>query len=260
VIRVLVVDDESPARARLQRLLRDHADVECVGAAGDGVSALGKVRELDPDVVFLDVAMPEMTGLEVAAAMPKPGPLVVFVTAFDEHAVRAFDLAAADYLLKPVTGKRLATTLARIRDRSAVDRRPVVPAIAAREKPRKMAVRCGAKYDVFDVERVAAIVARDHYASILVDGRELLSDESLDRLLERLDETRFVRVHRSAIVNLSFVRELQQEGDRKYLAILSEPNVVRIPVSRERLDDFKRRLGIEDRLGPTPAPTPPRSG
>jgi two-component system LytT family response regulator len=251
VIRALLVDDEEPALARLRRLLDGHADVECVGTAGDGLSALALVRELRPDVLFLDIQMPEVDGLSVAAALPKPGPAVVFATAFDEHAIRAFELAAVDYLLKPITKKRLASALDRLRNRSGHAADAVQAAMARLSaKPHKMAIRAGAGYVVFDPERVSAIVAQDHYASIFVDGRELLSDDSLDRLLGRLDETRFVRVHRSAIVNLGFVRELRQEGDRKYVAVLSDPNNLRIPISRERLDEVKRRLGIETPLRP----------
>jgi two-component system LytT family response regulator len=109
---------------------------------------------------------------------------------------------------------------------------------------RRMAVRSGAKYVVFDTERVAAVLAQDHYAALLVDGRELLSDDSLDKLGERLDPARFLRVHRSAIVNLEFVRELQQEGDRKYVAVLSDPASTRVPIARDRLDEVKAHLGV----------------
>ncbi len=107
-----------------------------------------------------------------------------------------------------------------------------------------MAVRCGAKYVVFDVERVAGVVAEDHYATILVDGRELLADDPLDRLLARLDDPRFLRVHRSAIVNVGFVAELQHEGDRKYVAVLSDPKKTRVPVSRDKLEELKAKLGV----------------
>ena len=245
MIRAIVVDDEQPARERLQRLLAAHPDVACVGEAGDGVAALALVEALSPDVVFLDIQMPELDGLGVADAMPKGGPQVVFVTAFDQHAIRAFELAAVDYLLKPVKKERLAAALARVRQRThrAAE---MARAVISRLEPRahKMAVRAGAKYVVFDVEHVAAVIAQGDYACILVDGRELLSDDSLDKLMERLDDARFVRVHRSAIVNIGFIRELQQEGDRKYVALLSDAAGTRVPISREKLDDMKRRLGI----------------
>ena len=105
-----------------------------------------------------------------------------------------------------------------------------------------MAVRAGASYVVFDTSRVAAVLAQDHYSTIVVDGRELLSDDSLDRLSVRLSEESFMRVHRSAILNIDFVRELQQEGDRKYVAILDNPAKTRVPISRDKLDEVKLRL------------------
>lgn len=108
-----------------------------------------------------------------------------------------------------------------------------------------MAVREGAKFVVFDTERITAILAQDHYAAILVDGRELLSEESLDRLMSRLDSKKFLRVHRGAIVNVALVQELQHEGDRKYFALLAGLPGTRIPISRDRLEDLKGRLGID---------------
>lgn len=246
MIRALVVDDEPLARERLRRLLDVHTDVQCVGEAGDGLQALSLVDELRPDVVFLDIQMPELDGLGVASALPPGGPAVIFATAFDEHAIRAFELAAVDYLLKPIQKDRLAAALERLRAKplAASDLARAVLAQLAPPHRTKMAVRSGAKYVVFDADRVAAVLAQDHYAAILVDGRELLSDDSLDKLMERLDPAQFLRVHRGAIINLDFVQELQQEGDRKYVAQLSDPKKTRVPVSRERLDELKKRLGV----------------
>ena len=244
-IRALLIDDEPPARDRLRRLLRAHADVECVGEAGDGLSALELAEETKPDLVFLDIQMPEMDGLAVAAAFSKPGPAVVFVTAFDEHAIRAFDLAAVDYLLKPVSKERLSEALLRVRARRMSGDSTLREAVAKPlPKPSKMAVRSGAKYAALDTDRISAILARDHYSAILVDGNEHLSDDSLDKLSERLDETHFVRVHRSAVINMRFVGELQHEGDRKYVAVLTDTAKTRVAISRERLDEVKARFGI----------------
>jgi DNA-binding LytR/AlgR family response regulator len=245
VLRTLLVDDESPARDRLRRLLKDHADVECVGEASNGLEALEKIDELTPDLVFLDIQMPEMDGLEVAAAIPKAGPAVVFATAYDAHAIRAFDLAAVDYLLKPIAKDRLRVSLEHVRG-SRVPGADLAQAVLARMGTRnqRMAVRSGAKYVVFDTDRIAAVLAQDHYAAILVDGRELLSEESLDKIMTRLDDERFLRVHRGAILNVAFVQELLQEGDRKYVALLAGVARTRVPISREKLDELKAKLGI----------------
>jgi two-component system LytT family response regulator len=245
MLRTLLVDDEPPARDRLRRLLKDHADVECVGEACNGLEALERIDDLTPDLVFLDIQMPEMDGLEVAASIPKPGPAVVFATAYDAHAIRAFDLAAVDYLLKPIAKDRLRVSLERVR-RTRVPGADLAQAVLSRmgTRTQRMAVRSGAKYVVFDTDRIAAILAQDHYATILVDGRELLSEESLDKLMNRLNDERFLRVHRGAILNVTFVQELLQEGDRKYVALLAGAAGTRVPISREKLDELKARLGI----------------
>lgn len=249
VIRVLLVDDEPPALERLSRLLAGHPDVRCVGEARNGLEALTAIDALRPDLVILDIQMPELDGLAVAEAIPRDGPAVVFATAFDHHAVKAFELAAVDYLLKPVSRERLAAALARARERklpAAELARSVLAGMPdANVRSRKMTIRDGSSYVVFDETHIAAVVARDRYATVYVDGRELLSEQSLDRWTERLDGARFLRVHRSAIVNFDFLRELRHEGDRKYVAILDGVADVRVPISREKLDTIKRRLGID---------------
>lgn len=245
-LRVLVADDEPPARERLKRLLREHADVVCVGEAGDGVATLAAIETTKPDVVLLDVQMPELDGLGVAASIGQGGPAIVFATAHEAHALRAFELAAVDYLLKPISRERLRIALDRVKKERApaADLARAVLEQLSGARSRKMAVRSGAKYVVFDVSRVVAVLAQDHYAAILVDGRELLSDESLDGIATRLDPATFSRVHRSAIVNMDLVKELEQEGERKYVAVLADAAGTRVPIARDRLDEVKARLGV----------------
>ena len=245
MLRTLLVDDEAPARARLRRLLQAQADVDCVGEASNGVEALQCVEALAPDLLLLDVQMPELDGLAVAAALPNPGPKVVFVTAYENHALRAFELAAVDYLLKPVNKDRLRVAIERVRNDSRSAPEQARSVVQQQATPlRRMAVRSGSKYVVFDVERVAAILASEHYSVMLVDGQELLSDESLDKLMLRLDASHFMRVHRGAIVNLNYLQELQQAGDRKYVARLTSAPDARVPISREKLDELRGKLGI----------------
>jgi DNA-binding LytR/AlgR family response regulator len=244
-MRALLVDDEAPARDRLRRLLEDQDDVEYIGEATTGLEALEKIDELGPDLIFLDVQMPEMDGLEVAASIREPGPAVIFATAFDAHALRAFELAAVDYLLKPISKDRLHASLERVRASRSANAASVRAALSSMSpRCRRMAVRSGTKYVVFETDRIAAILAQDHYATILVDDREHLSDESLDGLMKRLDGEQFLRVHRGAILNLGRVSELQQEGDRKYVAVVAGAAGARVPVSREKLEELKARLGV----------------
>ncbi len=249
MIKALIVDDEAPARSRLARMLSAFGDLEVVGEASNGLEALQTVQNLQPDLVFLDIEMPELNGLEVAEAWGGKGPAVVFVTAYSEHALKAFELSALDYLVKPVSPERLAETIERVRrqkePRPAAHLQKLIESLQEGRTRRRMAVKSGAKYRVFEPSQVSAIVAREHYAALLVDGQELLADDSLDQLAQRLDPARFLRIHRSAIINLDYLRELEHEGDRKYTAVLSDPAKTRLPVSREKLEDLRKVLGLE---------------
>lgn len=246
-LRCLIVDDEPPARERMRRLLAALPDVEVVGEAGDGLTALEQIAALRPQLVLLDIEMPALDGLGVAAALPVDGPQVVFTTAYDEHALKAFELSAIDYLVKPLRAERLAAAIDKARTRGAappVDVAALVAQLDPTRRPRRMAVRCGAKFVVIDPQRVAAILAKDHYSVLLVDGKELLADDPLDELQRRFDPQQLLRVHRSAIVNLTFLRELVNEGDRRYVAVLADPAATRVPVSRERIAALKAALGL----------------
>jgi len=223
----------------MRRLVGELGGVEVVGEASNGVEALERVAALRPELVLLDIDMPELDGLGVAGALDADGPAVVFVTAYDEHAVKAFELSAIDYLVKPVARDRLAAAVDKVRVR-----RPPAPVGFAASRASRMAVRCGAKFVVFDPARISAVIARDHYSAILVDGRELLADDPLEELCRRFGRDGFLRVHRSALINLAFLRELVHEGDRRYVAVLDDPMATRVPVSRERLPALKAALGI----------------
>ncbi len=248
MIRVLLVDDETPARGRLARLLSEIKDIQIVGEAANGLEALSAAQEFKPDLAFLDIEMPELNGLEVAEAWADNGPAVVFVTAYTEHALRAFEVSALDYLVKPVSADRLSEALDKVRrhkPQPGLEQfQSFLEKFQEKRAKRRMAVKCGSRYRVLDPERVTAIVAKDHYASILVEGQEILCDDSLDHLAQRLDPGRFLRIHRGAVINLDFLKELEHQGDRKYLAVLSDVAKTKLLVSRERLDELKERLGL----------------
>jgi two-component system LytT family response regulator len=238
-LRVLLVDDEAPARARLRRLLEATGRVEIVGEAGNGEEALEATARLAPDALFLDVQMPELDGFGVAQALGADGPRVVFATAYDEFALKAFDAAAVDYLVKPIAAERLHEALRKL---ESFAKTPAGQA-SLPSRSSKLAIRTGSKFVVFEPAQVTAVVARDHYAGVLVNGRELLSDDSLEAMEKRLPSDRFFRIHRGAIINLDFLRELDREGDRKYAAVLSDSAKTRLPVSRDRLNELRERLG-----------------
>jgi two-component system LytT family response regulator len=202
-LRLLIVDDEPPARSRLTRLLAAFADVQVVGEAADGLQALALVASLRPDALLLDVQMPELGGLDVAASLPEPsqgGPAVVFVTAFDAYALPAFDAAAVDYLLKPVDPARLARALQRLRDHQ--------PAPAARPVPERLVVGERGRLQVVDCHRLLWLQAADNYVELHTAGRMHLLRRTLDGLLADLGPG-FVRIHRSRAVALAAVSALE---------------------------------------------------
>jgi two-component system LytT family response regulator len=204
-MRLLIVDDEAPARMRLRRLLAAIEGVEVVGEAADGEQALQQVDRLRPDALLLDVQMPELDGLAVAASLPDDGPAVIFVTAFDAFALRAFDARAVDYLLKPVAPERLQRALQRVRQR-AVPRAPW--------PVNQLLVPTRHGLQVLRVADIEWIAAADNYVTLHAQGREHLLRRTLAGLLEDLGDG-FVRVHRSAAVAWAQVAEVRpnDKGD-----------------------------------------------
>lgn len=227
---ILVVDDEPLARRLVREYLAPHEGrFERVVEAADGLAALDAAASFPPGtavVAFLDLRMPGAGGLEVAAALD-PSVAVVFVTAHDDAAIRAFELSAVDYLLKPVSRSRFETALERALARVAVGERRSAP--VASEAATRLVVRDGARSRVVPLEEIDALEAQDDYVAIRTAGREILDSRTLAAFEAMLDPRRFVRVHRSWIVAIDRIRELQPEGERK-VAVLREGT--RVPVSR----------------------------
>lgn len=220
-LRLLIVDDEPPARARLRRLLAAHADVAIVGEAGDGRQALSMVEQLAPDALLLDMQMPEADGLDVAASLPDDGPAVVFVTAFDHYALQAFDAAAVDYLLKPVDPQRLARALDRLRQRRHQR--------SSRPAPARLLVTERGQVQVFERARILWLQAADNYVEVHLAGRTHLLRRTFESLLADLGPD-FVRTHRSHAVALAAVERVDagSKGDAVVLLV----NGDRVPCSR----------------------------
>ncbi len=239
-MKVAVVDDEAPARRRLVRMLERVAMARVVGEAADTMEARQLVQREQPDVVLLDINMPEESGLSLAAWPSMPA--VIFVTAHDEHAVAAFELAAVDYLLKPVSQTRLEQALARVSQRSQpVDAARLAEALRAVMPPRALRVtaRSGATLHVFEAAAIPRFSSRDKYSVFVVKGVEYVLDESLTALEERLSEHDFVRVHRSELVNLAKVVALHGSDASAELELADGD---RVRVSRRSLPAIRRRL------------------
>jgi len=221
-MRVLIVDDEPPARARLRRLLDSMQDVEIAGEARDGEEALAQVTALAPEAIFLDVQMPGASGLDVAASLADPAPAVVFVTAFDQYALQAFDAAAVDYLLKPVEPERLARAVQRLRKK--------VAGASARLAPAKLLIPDRGRTHVVPVADILWLEAADNYVVVHTADRAPLMRRPLGALLADLGEA-FIRCHRSAAVALAHVVAVEplEKGD----ATIRMHGDSRVPCSRQ---------------------------
>jgi two-component system LytT family response regulator len=231
--RVLIVDDEAPARALLREMLSAEPDVEILGEAATGLEAVKAAAELKPEVVLLDIEMPKLDGFEVLELLD-PQVAVVFVTAYDSHALRAFEVHAVDYVLKPYRAERLREALARARARVAERPDPATLARAARpagQYAHRVVVKDGAHIQVIPVERLDYAQAQDDYVALRADGKTVLKKQTLAALEATLDPSVFVRVHRSFLVRLDRIRSLEPYGKNDHVAILADGT--RVSVSRE---------------------------
>ncbi len=228
-IATLIVDDERHARQRLARLLRDHRDIRVIGECENGAAALESIRRERPDLLLVDIEMPGLDGIELAERLPCDDlPIIVFVTAYDEHAIRAFDACALDYLLKPVSAERLAKTLGRVRAHLAAREAAAPRRKAAPAEPAKFQVRTGQRTLFVAPEEIDWIEADGNYAVLHVGPRSHMLRATMATLETELPHN-FLRTSRSAIVNLRRVKELQSAGDNHF-AIL--PDNQRVPITR----------------------------
>ena len=245
-LRTLIVDDEAPARRRLRRLLLTEPDVAIVGECGDGAAALAAIAATRPDLVLLDVQMPELDGFDVLSRLPAADlPAVLFVTAFDRYALRAFDVHAVDYLLKPFTAERFRTAIGRARARTAEQGADGVAGLAAALRQRRvwlarLPVRAGSRTIFVDVRAIDWLESADNYVRLHVRGREYLARETLASLETQLDPERFVRVHRSAMVQADRIAELCSESHGDATARLADGT--KVPVSRTYRDRLQAVL------------------
>jgi two-component system LytT family response regulator len=216
-LRAIIADDEPPARERIRHLLRSHADVEIVAECGNGTDAVAAVNAHAPDLLFLDVQMPGLDGFGVLAALPPDKlPAVIFTTAYDQHALRAFDAHALDYLLKPFKPARFNEALQRARDHlarqeSSADTQRLIELLARRATPHltRLPVKTGEKVIFLRARDIACIESAGNYVVVHSGTEQHVIRETLTDLESQLDPAQFLRVSRSAIVNLNHVKELQ---------------------------------------------------
>jgi two-component system LytT family response regulator len=233
-IAAVIVDDEELARAILREYLGAHPEIEIVAECANGFEAVKAVSELTPDLLFLDIQMPKLNGFEVLELMG-PGPAVIFVTAYDQYALRAFEVHAVDYLLKPFTPQRLAEALERARQRMERNEASPVPALVkqarASAKPvERVLVKDGSRVHVIPVEKIDYIQAQDDYVGIKAGGKEYLKQDTMAELESLLPPERFIRIHRSYILNIDRLMRLEPYAKDSRVAILADGT--QLPVSR----------------------------
>ena len=262
-LRTVLVDDEEPARDELSYLLGQIDGIEVVGQARDGVEALATIKRLQPDVVFLDIQMPGLTGFEVARRMidHQLSSHIIFVTAFDQHAIEAFEVNAVDYLLKPVDPIRLETALQRARKRitserqaadsegvqpMAADLERIVQLVTERQSRReRLAIKVGDRFLLVQAEEILFASLADEAITVVTSQYAGTSNyRTLDELQARLDPTVFWRVHRSHLVNINKIKEIVPWFSRNYILRMKDEKATEIPVSRTQTRRLREYLKL----------------
>jgi two-component system LytT family response regulator len=253
-IRTLIVDDEPIARARVLSLLREEPDVDVVGECGSGTQAVSAIKATSPDLVFLDVQMPEMDGFEVARALgPERMPALVFVTAFDQYALQAFECHALDYLLKPFSAQRFKSALSHARQQLAQRQATTIgrqlleflPDMRPRKPVRdRLVVRSSGRVYFVRIADIDWCEAAGNYVSLHVGQESHLTRETMSRLESQLDSRQFVRIHRSTIVNVDRVQELRSSFNGEHVLLLRDGT--RLTLSRGYRDALQARLGTNN--------------
>jgi two-component system, LytTR family, response regulator len=246
-VRALVVDDETLARQLMIEHLGNIADLEVVGQASNGFEAVKLAEELNPDVVFLDIQMPKLSGFEVLELLGERAPAVVFCTAFDEFALRAFEVHAVDYLLKPVEPARLTAAVERVAERLAKKTpAPSAQALSVAARPpgkmlERVLIRHEGRVHVLPMDRIDFVEAQDDYLEFVSGGKRYRKQQTMADLESQIDPTRFVRVHRSFIMNIERLARIDLYGKDSWLAILSDGS--KLPMSRTGHAKLKEIIG-----------------
>ena len=242
-IRTIIVDDEELARKVIREMLKPHLDIEIVGECGNGFDAVKMVAELKPDLMFLDVQMPKLDGFEVLELIGNDV-AIIFATAYDEHAIRAFEVHAVDYLLKPFRAERSGDALERAQERIGMKSAALPEQLAATarfgEYAERIVVKDGTRVHIFPAAKLDYAEAQDDYVALASQGKKYLKQQTISSLESSLDPRNFVRIHRSYLVNLERVTRLEPYGKDSHVAILGDGS--RLPVSRAGLTRLKEFL------------------
>ncbi len=252
-LRAYLVDDEPLALRRLERLLKETGKVEIAGSSADPVQALEYLREHPFDVLFTDIEMPDLSGFQMLARLERQ-PLVVFTTVYSQYALQAFDVHSVDYLLKPIDSRKLDRALAKVeRVRSGIEPRPQIEKLLEelasalprkRGFPARLPSKLGDKIEFVDVARVTHFYANEKLTYGSTPAKDFVIDYTIAELEESLDPAKFVRIHRSTILNLDYVKELYSWFSERLMVRIKDGKDTELTVARDRVKALKEKLGI----------------
>ena len=239
--KVLIVDDEFLAREVVKGYLIGEDNFEIVGECANGFDAIKAIDELNPDLIFLDVQMPKISGFEMLEILENP-PQVIFTTAFNEFAVKAFEVNAIDYLLKPISKERFKSALEKVNSKSSDQSQPVNPDITLQEELTRIVIKNNNEIIILPLDRITHLEAYDDYVKIHTKDKSFLKKKTMNFYEENLDGKQFVRVHRSFIINVNYLTKIESFEKNKFIAKLGEE--LQIPISRTSYPNLKEMLDV----------------
>jgi two-component system, LytTR family, response regulator len=246
-LRTLIVDDEKPARDLLKNYLEGNSSVEIIGEYENGIDALRAVSELNPDLLLLDIQMPGLSGFELLELLDRQ-PLIIFTTAWNQYAIKAFEMNAADYLLKPFSRERLGEALKKVMERSIASKGDdLIPRLIqhlnkSQEVLQRIVVKSGNKINIINVEKIHYLEAQDDYVMIHTSDGKHLKQATIKYFESHLDGQFFIRIHRSIIVNISLIDRIELYGRESYILILKSGQ--KLAVSKSGYTRLKYLLGF----------------
>ncbi|HEV8285359.1 MAG TPA: LytTR family DNA-binding domain-containing protein [Chitinophagaceae bacterium] len=251
LFKAIVIDDEPAARRLMKNLLQDHKDVvEVIAEAATGKEAIEKIEELKPDLIFLDIQMPDLTGFEVIEQLQEK-PNIIFTTAYEQYAIKAFENFSIDYLLKPIKEQRLQQSIEKLKRFGQLNHsininglQEIIRQFQAPKKATALAIKTGDRIILVRYENIAYLEAEDKYVYVYtIDGQKYLTDQSLTALAEKLPAP-FCRIHRSYIINKEKIREMHRHFSGRYLFIMDDKAATRLTSGRTYSDIFRTEFGL----------------
>lgn len=241
-LKAIIVEDEAPSRERLKSLLSDIPDIELIGEAVDGPEGVQLIDKMTPDIAFLDIQLPVFTSFELLKRI-KHQPLIIFITAYDAYAVKAFEANAIDYLLKPTTPERLRKAIDRVRTRQPISTDKLLDVVqraaGLTEYPDRFTVKCGSEISFIPADAVCWFGAQDKYVFLHTSNDSLLYEDTLKTLEQRLNPKHFIRIHKSVIINTAYVNRIKRTDSGNYQVEMKDAGNTRLEIGRTYLANVR---------------------